>query len=371
MRSIFKFVIYNLFRSISRFPILSNTIVVWGGGAFGKSVHARANYEFLKYLYPGRKVVLATAVHYGETKFWDKVKDYFVLHFAKCIVTDNGLPFSVHLGNKIVIQTWHAPALKGIGLKDKLYQARPALAIKQSARQWADTDVVIYSGLAVEKNMRESFALSPDQLRKAFPPYYLKVCATANSNKVKNLNSFQILYLPTYRDWLDTVREWDLLHNLEFLNFVRENNVRVYYKYHPLDYYTNIKHLNPTQFVPISNNEDYLDYMFSSDVVVTDYSSVLYETFLLNKNVMIFAEDEVQYRTRRGICDDDTFGRLPRYSVEGMCRLLSGNVTPNDVVSTEIKESFFHPAIKNLTPDLFIEFFGKNGVISNPHRSLW
>lgn len=313
-RSLIKFIAFCSIRLLSRLVIWENTIVVFAGGAFGNSVHSKANYDFVRSKFPDRRVVLVTAVPCEEGFYLRGVRGFLFLHFSRFLVADNGLPYSLNLNSKVLIQTWHAPAIKGVGKQDKLFESKNWIEKYQTERQWGDTAIVLCSGPSVRATMCASFNISDFQCAEAVPPYYLTLFAKASVQK-KASQHFVIIYLPTYRDWDSGSRSWDLLLHEPFIKFVAENNVQVWYKYHPMDRFCPPPVL-ADKFLPIGRDSDYMDKLLSCDVLITDYSSVIFEALLAEKHLLIFAEDEEYFSENRGIFDREFFDKLPKFSVE-------------------------------------------------------
>lgn len=108
------------------------------------------------------------------------------------------------------------------------------------------------------------------------------------------------LYAPTYRgygegeDPLDTTdfREIDELLNddEEFIikAHMLESDLR-----DPVLEYEHIK--------IVSNREQSAEYLIGCDVLITDYSSILFDAYLLNKPVVLFAKDVNQFIWHRGM----------------------------------------------------------------------
>lgn len=98
------------------------------------------------------------------------------------------------------------------------------------------------------------------------------------------------LYVPTFRGWDWWIPEWGSIQLHDDEQFI--------VKPHPVtgrlmnEEYANITEAD--SMVPSA------DYLIDSDVVITDYSSIMFDAFVLRKPVVLFAKDRFKYlRIRR------------------------------------------------------------------------
>lgn len=352
-----KFILYSLIRQVSKFVLFRNVLVVFSGGRFGASVHALANYEYALENIGNYKIVLVTGKK-EDIGYWAKsFKGAVYLHFANAILTDNGLPYSVNLKKKKVVQTWHGLTIKHIGLDDKALMARlsevEATAMK---KQWADTDLTICSGDRVREIMIQAFGVEHHKAVIATPPYIRKVVSAQSSKAKKSVNQNRsILYLPTYRDWAND-RSWDLFENEQLVHYFIENEVKIYYKYHPMDNDLLDKSMHEN-FVRIEG--DYFEVLQECDFLITDYSSAVFEAVLLGVVPVLYAVDYLEYKARRGIYDHwiySTISRLDKcQTIEDVANIFKlAQVRSQDI--DRITNSYF-PGYKESANESVIESF--------------
>lgn len=115
-----------------------------------------------------------------------------------------------------------------------------------------------------------------------------------------------VLIAPTYRG----SKVEDAHYDFEKLNLGRisadlGNDYKVVAKWHPA-LYSNIKRglcgdYNPEGIIDASDYKDINDLLTVTDVLVTDYSSVIFDYFLLDKPVIYFIYDRENYEMGRGI----------------------------------------------------------------------
>lgn len=307
----FFFLIKKMVRLLSRFVLFDHVLVVLSGGGFGFSINGKANYEFAKINFKHYKIVLVVGRKSAEGASLRSFRGMLYLHFSKYILADNGIPFSVCLKNKVVVQTWHGSPIKKIGLDDlALLKKLPNYELKAMMQQWSDTNFVICSSPYVQDLIRSAFGVKSEQALIAFTPYIQKVLAKRKASKVVPATVSKaprkIFYMPTYRDWV-TDRGWDLLENKDFINYLDSAGVICLYKYHPLDSYSESRE---KRFNTVRVDGDYLDLLSECDFFITDYSSALFEALMLDCRVLIYALDFVKYEEERGIYDLSIYSDL-------------------------------------------------------------
>ncbi|MCO6183164.1 CDP-glycerol glycerophosphotransferase family protein [Leuconostoc fallax] len=204
--------------------------------------------------------------------------------------------------NQTYIQTWHGEPLKKIE-KDAVK------SLNDNYLQWAknDSKVIDYvlSGSDLsEKAFLNSFWLHnpKKQLLKIGEPRWdiFNSTNTINFNSLNqflNINSHDkvILYMPTFRDL-------EIDNNIIKLNFNKlisafDSNYKLVLRLHPnmsndFIYEENDRIINASQF---GNPQDLIA---RSELVITDYSSSMFDAMIANKKVILLAKDLNQYLER-------------------------------------------------------------------------
>ncbi len=116
-----------------------------------------------------------------------------------------------------------------------------------------------------------------------------------------------ILYAPTFRDYaMDTVSDQVIktLNTLaqKYTVLVREH------------YFSNVDF--PDTVVDVSNYPDVNELMIASDLLITDYSSILFHYALLHKPIFLYLYDWEQYAQYRGFYTSPIELKLP-YAYDG------------------------------------------------------
>lgn len=106
-------------------------------------------------------------------------------------------------------------------------------------------------------------------------------------------NKKAYLFAPTFRNWKETafpVIDWQLIDRT-----LTDDEILVV-KTHPYSYdfeLTGYKHI-----VEASKMDPSVNYLYDADVVITDYSSIMFDAYLLNKPVILFEKNPGYVNTR-------------------------------------------------------------------------
>jgi CDP-ribitol ribitolphosphotransferase len=112
---------------------------------------------------------------------------------------------------------------------------------------------------------------------------------------LKDKNKKVILYAPTFRKGT-SIKIEDFAKNIDFSKYT------VIFKQHPIDFKTTVSSKLRSQEGLIADNSfDILDILLISDLVVTDYSAIVFEAALLNKPLYFWVYDLEHYQNFRGL----------------------------------------------------------------------
>ncbi len=178
----------------------------------------------------------------------------------------------------------------------------------------------------------------------------------------ENLDSDKtILYMPTWRNWLDTVTEEEFINSdfynrinsflssLELSEFLHQSNSKIYFYLHPRIYEKqalfHIPQNERVQFVKFGEAD--LKYLLSqSSVVITDYSSVAWDSYYQSIPVLFYQFDLDRYLIEQGSYLDfkkEAFGPLVKDEPQLIKELekLASNGFKIDTVFLEKREEYF------------------------------
>ena len=281
-----------LFNLFTRFPINDSSVsfIIDSNESFS------GNLEYIKKEFEKR----------GSFEFNFYYKDKISLNSFKKLATskyvflnDNFFPFAFmnFSDESKVIQLWHAPgAFKKFGGSVENVQMIKLIS--------NNTDYLITTSRHIEDYYAEAFQIDKSKIRPLGLPradYYFK---DHDISKLKgdlieryDLNSDKkiILYAPTFRE----NREFNNVFNYLDLNRFNEelsDEYTLLLRLHP-----KIRNFYSDEISAVSGYVDCSDYkneqelMLISDILITDYSSIMIEFALLNKPIIFFAYDLDNY----------------------------------------------------------------------------
>ncbi|WP_172371533.1 CDP-glycerol glycerophosphotransferase family protein [Sporosarcina jiandibaonis] len=243
--------------------------------------------------------------------FLDKFKLPYYLATSKTILLDDFHPMLYNVEfdkSQNIIQLWHASGpFKTVGYSrvgkpggptinansHKIYTSaivasEHSIPFYAEAFGMAEADVYPTGIPRIDPFFDEAYKEKiRNKMYKAFP-------------KAKNANV--ILFAPTFRGSGPKTAYYPLyqLHLESLANYARENNSVIIFKLHP---FVREKIEIPEQyedvFIDAFNYREINDILLISDVLITDYSSVVFEYSLLNKPMIFYAFDFHQYISSR------------------------------------------------------------------------
>jgi len=225
---------------------------------------------------------------------FNSLKSYIIISLAKVIIIDEIIYEYFHNFSKkqITIQLWH-----GLGIK-KLFPVKNihfSYFISTSNK----INEVLYKELFIAKKFLNYGYPRNDIFFREVTNNDLKL----SDKKIFDLskNNKIILYMPTYRDLLeDNIPPF----NFEELNQVfKKMEVYLIVKLHPfIQNQFTIKYSNIIFF---PSKKDIYPILKYTNILITDYSSIIYDFLLLDRPIIAFVYDiEKFYATRNGFAFD-------------------------------------------------------------------
>jgi len=215
------------------------------------------------------------------------------------------------------IQTWHA----GLCLKKVEKDAElvlPRFYIRRAICDSKNANLFVSNSLWETKLYKESFWYNGRILEDGIPRNDILINSTKHV-KIKqevykkfniNPNKRILLYAPTFRnDFSLNAYDLDFNEFLTYLNKTTKAEWTLLLKLHPniseKSYGLNI----PKDSIDVSNYGDLYELMISSDMLITDYSSLMFDYGYLNKPLFLYASDVADYLNDRGFYFD--YYKLP------------------------------------------------------------
>src|SRR5690606_22095827 len=125
--------------------------------------------------------------------------------------------------------------------------------------------------------------------------------------KVKNYlgidNKKVVLFAPTFRDWKSNSFQ-DTLRDIQTLSNGIDKNTVVLLRLHYL-LSNHISQLElPENIINVSDYSDVQELYLISDILITDYSSVMFDYALLGRPIILYCYDLNEYKFYRGVYID-------------------------------------------------------------------
>lgn len=249
-----------------------------------------------------------------------------------------------------LIQLWHAcGAFKTFGCSRL---GRPG-GQTQKSKNHRNYDYALVSSHNIAKFYAEGFGISEDKVAATgiprtdvfFDEKYKKSVVTAFYDQYPKLKNKKILlFAPTFRgngklsgyypvDRLDVNKLYEDL-NEEYAIIV---------KHHP--FVNNRSHIRPKYadyIIDLSANSELNDLLFVTDLLITDYSSVVFEASLLDIPMLLYAYDLDRYISSRGFYyeyEDMAPGKIVRTYSDLVSSIEAGDFENDKLL--EFKKRFF------------------------------
>ena len=235
----------------------------------------------------------------------DSIKFYFHALRAKCWITNTTMQRGLNFRNKgtLYVNTWHGIPLKLIGddvKSDSAFRASPEKYDLLLAAGTFDAKIV---GAALHVNpdrvkitgfpRNDRFNMDHEKIRNEVFNFY-------NLDKKKKV----ILYAPTYRDYCKKDNgefTFDVkLSSKEFYNRLGDDYQMLIRAHGAIEDSSS----SATGFVDVTGYPYIEDLMIASDVLVSDYSSAIFDYTLLEKPIICFIYDINRYKVDRGFYVD-------------------------------------------------------------------
>ncbi|RYL99220.1 hypothetical protein EWH99_12805 [Sporolactobacillus sp. THM7-7] len=247
-----------------------------------------------------------------------------------------------------VIQAWHAiGAFKKMGFS-RVGKAGGPIAHSITHRNYTDA---IVSSPSIKKNYAEAFRMDEKKIHVIGAPRTDVFFDRAHIDRVRRaffgkhpdfLGKKIVLFAPTFRGKGQKAAYYDF----SWIDFDRlearlGEDYRVIIKCHPFVPKLPAKFQNSCFYTDLSAVREINDLLFIADLLITDYSSVIFEYALLRKPIVYFVPDLEAYRKTR-----DFYYPFNKY--------VYGPTTAN---TEQLAEAIVHAGVDEERLDTFIRFF--------------
>lgn len=231
----------------------------------------------------------------------------YTMFKSKVVLTDNYFLMTSVLRKRpstTCIQVWHANgALKKFGLEDASNSERSPRDIKRFKRVYASFDYIVTGSDHMREIFKSSFGVNDERFLPTGVPmtdlYYDQRRHSLKRNDFPKGKKI-LLYAPTYRDF--AMDGLVLPFSKEQLQTELNGDYILLVKLHPA-----VKHLakaeTDEEWIFDVSDQPLYPLLRACDVLITDYSSIVFEYALLEKPVLFFTYDLDTYREKRGLVD--------------------------------------------------------------------
>ena len=285
------------------------------------------------------------------------VKQLYEVATAKVIVTNvkNDL-FFIKRKSQLMIETWHGSYTSKKIEKQAPEKLSPEY-LRESRKTSAQSDIFLSNSRALSRCFRDAFWCTCEILECGFPrnDIFFSPAEPIRQRVRESLgvpgDAKLVLYAPTFRD--DGATDCYSLDIEGVLQTLcnRGGDWRAIIRLHPNVAETASIFTYNESVLNGSVYPDMQELLIASDILITDYSSTVFDFAVMNKPSYIFAPDYVEYQELRGLTDD--FFNMP-YKV---CRT-------NAEVLAEL--ALYTDGVGKQAAEKFMEFYGgvDNGTAS-------
>ena len=128
-------------------------------------------------------------------------------------------------------------------------------------------------------------------------------------------------YMPTWRGSVDHISNDNdkILADLQYLSENLSEEQVLYVKLHPFSPSIDLEMFERVLLMP--PEYELYEFLTAVDILITDYSSIMYDFVLTNRKIVLYTYDKDQYFRTRGVYDDTS--RYPFVQVEHVTKLLA------------------------------------------------
>lgn len=279
---------------------------------------------------------------------WYSIEYMQHLATSKYIFNDTTFyPFFIKRTGQVYTNTWHGTPLKqlGIHLDNPVASGNVQKNFLLSDYIWVNnryTEDKLISAYQLDGIYKGNMITGPSPRNSVL---YNDDVRSRVRKKIAASNKKVIFYMPTWRDQYGVgkamPRACEQYKFLDFLESSLPEGYTLYYKLHDYVKDTYMSKLGKVQKVP--QDIELYDFLSASDVLITDYSSVMFDYIGTGRSVYLYVYDIEDYLQDRGLYQD--IDSLPFFKYHEANDLLNG------LVSKESHSSMYSDEVlKKYTP---------------------
>lgn len=250
----------------------------------------------------------------------------------------------------IVIQLWHAfGAYKKFGYQSLGTPEGHSHAVTDVFNIHRNYSLIVCSSNGCRQAFAEAFNYPLNRVIPLNRPEFNELLAlrTQQLSSSADKRRMTVLFAPTLRKSKNSPHPFRKLYEQREQR-LKELDADIIWSFHPLE-----------SDLPAPGNVSKA--LLEADYVVTDYSSIVYEAYLLNKEVLFYIPDIERYRKSPGLNVDPTelAPALCIFDEDNLVQTLSRLLDSEDVYPMDEFTSFVHNAFDERTADFsaFIDDF--------------
>lgn len=243
-------------------------------------------------------------------------KEYLMaLATAKYLITDTSLPsYYIKRKEQVYLNTWHGTPLKAMGRR--VPQREYALGNVQ--RNFYIADYLLYQNAFSRDVFLDDYMLREIYNGKVMLSGYPRNSAFFETERYEiirdelGISDMQVMaYMPTWRGLLNKKENKKQIEEISGylyeLDEALEEGQLLYVKLHPYVReglnYDDFEHIRP-----FPEQYETYDFLNATDLLITDYSSIMFDYAVSGKKIILFTYDREEYLKDRGMYVDlDTF----------------------------------------------------------------
>lgn len=278
---------------------------------------------------------------------------------SKVIIYESWIPgYYVKRTGQKWIQLWHGTPLKKMlfdSNEKNIYEKNEKHKINKfnDIQRW---DYLLLDNPSIASYFQTSFLLDEKKMLKyGYPRVEYLMDKNNNTKYIEGLKNFYniptdkkiVLYLPTWRDYnyQKAEEQFDLeyLLNLKELQMKLGNEYFIIYKDH--------SYLSKPEKVDFKNYDfaETQELLLIADYLITDYSSVMFDAFAIEKPVLLYCTDIEKNEITRGVYDS-LWNKVKRYNsqdVDSLCSMLEKYTIDEHYMNIKNQYSYKHIEDKN------------------------
>ncbi len=235
-------------------------------------------------------------------------KYYRIISSAKYLINDTTfLPFFIKRSDQIYLNTWHGTPLKALGRKSR----SDCMQVGNIQKNFIAADYLLYPSEYMRDRMLDNFMvreLSDAEIILSGYPRNIAFFDEKTKTKIKKeleLEEKKIyVFMPTWRDSKlkqNIKSRSDFLRDsLDRLDCKMNDDEIMFVKLHSMEK-SRVNFAEFDHIFPFPEEYETYEFLNIADVLITDYSSVMFDFAITEKKIVLFCYDQKEYENERSM----------------------------------------------------------------------